>query len=236
MKENGKKIFWGVVFVLAAVYMIVSRIYELPKIGLWTIILTIAMIAIIIKGIGELNFFEILFGAAFLCCIYDSQLGIEELTPWPVLGAALLGSIGLSMIFHKKKRVEWTVGNGVRTEFGGSTSGSCDGANILIENNFGSANRYINSENFCSASIKNNFGSLNVYFDNAIIQSGAAYVDVESGFGSTNLYCPREWNIVNDLSRSFGTINEYGKSERSSSNSLYIRGEANFGTINIYYI
>ena len=45
---------------------------------------------------------EILFSIAFICIIYDDWLGITALTPWTVLGAALLGSIGLSLIFKKK--------------------------------------------------------------------------------------------------------------------------------------
>ena len=44
------------------------------------------------KGIRNVNFWEILFSIAFICIIYDDQLGITALTPWTVLGAALLGS------------------------------------------------------------------------------------------------------------------------------------------------
>mgnify|MGYP006893000712 FL=1 len=43
---------------------------------------------------------------AFICIIYDDWLGITALTPWTVLGAALLGSIGLSLIFKKKERTQ----------------------------------------------------------------------------------------------------------------------------------
>lgn len=233
MKENGKKIFWGLIFILVAVYLIVSRIYELPQIGIWSIILTIAFVALVIKGIGERNFYEILFGIAFLCCIYDKWLGIEKLTPWPVLGAALFGSIGLSMIFRKKRT--WNV-EGSRGEFRSTSSNENDGEHIFCENNFGSSIKYINSDNFCSARLNNDFGTLTVYFDNAIIQSGTAYVEVSCDCGTTNLYIPKQWKVVNDLARSFGTISEHGRCEGSSNNTLYLRGEVDFGSINIYYI
>lgn len=236
MKENGKKIFWGVIFILAAVYIVISRIFVLPEISVWSIILTIVFAAMIIKGIREVNFYEILFGIAFLCWIYDSQLGIENLTPWPVMGAALLGSIGLSMIFKRKKNTwSWSYSDSTET-IGATSDSSCDGEHIHCENNFSSSIKYINSENFCNAELENNFGTLTVYFDNAVIQGGAAYVNVENDFGTTNLYIPKVWKIVNDLSRTFGTINEHGRWEGSSSNTLYLRGKADFGTINIYYI
>lgn len=54
------------------------------------------------NGIRNVNFWEILFSIAFICIIYDDWLGITALTPWTVLGAALLGSIGLSLIFKKR--------------------------------------------------------------------------------------------------------------------------------------
>ncbi|MGN0352351.1 MAG: LiaF transmembrane domain-containing protein [Roseburia sp.] len=236
MKGKGKKIFWGVIFILAAVYIVVSRIFVLPEISVWSIILTIVFAAMIIKGIRELNFFEILFGIAFLCWIYDGQLGIENLTPWPVMGAALLGSIGLSMIFKRKKNTwSWSCGDSTET-IGATSDSNCDGEHIRCENNFGSSIKYINSENFCNAELENNFGELTVYFDNAVIQSGSAYVNVENDFGTTNLYIPKVWKVVNNLSHSFGTIDEHGRYEGSSSNTLYLRGQTDFGTINIYYI
>ena len=45
-----------------------------------------------------------LFSLAFAAILFDEALGIEAITPWPVLGAALLGTIGLNMIFNKNKR------------------------------------------------------------------------------------------------------------------------------------
>lgn len=49
---------------------------------------------------------------AFLIIVNDKVLGMEAITPWPVLGAAVLGSIGLKFLFpgfgrkhgHRKKR------------------------------------------------------------------------------------------------------------------------------------
>lgn len=62
------------------------------------------------------------------------------------------------------------------------------GENIKIDNNFGTAIKYVNSDNFCMADVDNSFGSLTVYFDNAIIQSGSAKIKVDNSFGETNLY------------------------------------------------
>lgn len=234
---KSSKVFWGILFILAAVYVIVSKFGILPDVGVFSIVITVFLIWMFIEGIRNVDFFSILFSIAFLCIVYDEQLGITALTPWTVLGAALLGSIGLSMIFgnYKKKKRLKQLQNG-SAGYAGSSSEQCTGEQLRFENNFGSAMRYINSDNFKNAQIENNFGTLSVYFDNAIVQSGSAVVNVENNFGETNLYIPKEWQIRNNLERSFGAINEIGNSVGSSNTVLFINGSANFGAINIHYI
>ena len=215
---KSSKVFWGIFFILAAVYVVISKFGILPDIGVFSIILTVFFLWLFVEGIRNVNFWEILFSIAFICIIYDKPLGITALTPWTVLGAAFLGSIGLSLIFGGKKRKWKTVTGNVGTY------------------SFGSAIRYINSDNFRRAAIENNFGSLSVYFDNAIVQEGSANVSVENNFGETNLYIPKEWKIQNNLDRSFGAIRETGSSIGTSSTVLYLNGSANFGEIHLHYI
>lgn len=230
-----RKVFWGVFFILAAVYVIVSKLSILPDIGVFRILLTVGSIWILLEGIRYLNFYGILFPIAFICIIYDKQLGITALTPWTVLGAALLGSIGLSILFRSRKK-NWKTGFDWDGRFGAAATEQYHGDHVKCENNFGSAIRYINSDNFCNAELENNFGSLTVYFDNAVIQSPSAYVSVECNFGETNLYIPKEWKVENCMERAFGSVSEKGKPLGSSNTVLYIRGSANFGAIHIYYV
>ena len=96
-KKSGK-IFWGIFFLLAAVYVIVSQLGILPKVSVFTVIFTVFCIWLLVNGIRNISFWQILFSIAIVCILYAEPLGITALTPWPVLGAAALGSIGLSMI------------------------------------------------------------------------------------------------------------------------------------------
>ena len=230
---KGRKIFWGTFFILAAVIVVISKMGMIPDVGVFSILATAFMIWMFAEGIHHRNFFEILFSIAFICIIYDEPLGIEALTPWTVLAAALLGSIGLSMLFRGKKKRQFSVDVDWSD---GKNNEQCSGEHILCENNFGSAIRYINSDNFCNAHLENNFGSMTVYFDNAIIQGETAYVEVENNFGETILYIPKEWKIQNCLEHTLGNINEHGTPEGSSNATLYIRGEASFGNIEIHYV
>lgn len=232
---KSSKVFWGIFFILTAVYVVVSKLGILPDVGVFSIMFTVFLIWMLIEGIRKINFYEILFSIAFFCIIYDEPLGITALSSWTILGAAFLGSVGLTMLFgdvKKKKRIEKMKNMGCA----GSDSQQCTGEQLRFENNFGSAIRYINSDNFKSAQIENNFGSLSVYFDNAMVQSGSAAVNVENNFGETNLYVPKEWQVNNNLERSFGAINQFGTCLGNSNTVLYINGSANFGAISIHYI
>ena len=165
----------------------------------------------------------------------DDWLGITALTPWTVLGAALLGSIGLSLIFKKKSGHSPSISFEFDSD-SDNEDGKYIGENIKIDNNFGTAIKYVNSDNFCMADVDNSFGSLTVYFDNAIIQSGSAKIKVDNSFGETNLYIPKEWKTENNLGQAFGSVKIHGVCEGSSNNTLKLKGETSFGEINIYYI
>ena len=232
LNKNGGKIFWGLFFILAAVYIVVSKFWILPEISVFSVLLTVFFIWLFIKGIMHRNFWEILFPIAFICIIYDEPLGITDLTPWTVLGAALLGSIGLSMIFKPKKGF---LVNGDGSAIGVSSE-QCTGEMIHCENNFGSQIKYINSDDFRSAHLENNFGTLNVYFDNAVIQGGIATVFVENNFGETVLYIPREWKVQNNITRSFGSVSETGRNEGTSESTVCLQGDCSFGSIEIHYV
>ena len=90
----------------------------LPAVGVFSLLFTVVCIAVIVASIPHVHFGGILFPLAFIAIIYDKPLGITAITPWTVLLAALLLTIGLHLIFgrfrkkivhrgHSKKRDEW---------------------------------------------------------------------------------------------------------------------------------
>ena len=235
LSRNSGKIFWGLLLILAAAYMIVGKMGILPDISIFTILLTVFLVWVMLKGIRKVSFSEILFPLAFLCILYDEQLGITALTPWTVLGAALLGSIGLGMIFKPNKGIHIDVQNHLHDNSEVTTEQGT-GEKIHFENNFGESIKYINSDNFMKGTFENNFGAMSIYFDNAIIQPGGAVVYAECNFGEMQLFIPKEWRVANYLNHSFGNIRESGYCEGTSASTLTLKGEANFGEIVIHYI
>lgn len=248
VSRNNGKIFWGLLFILAAVYMIISRIWILPQISIFTIVATVFLVSVLLKGLRRVDFWQILFPIAFLCILYDEPLGITDLTPWTVLGAALFGSIGLSMIFKPRVKphfeFEYDSDNEQRFQLeydsnarsGGMGSGQDTGETVHFENNFGESIKYICSDNFVRGHFENNFGSMSVYFDNAVIRGEVATAEVECNFGEIKLFIPKEWKVMNNLEHNIGGVEECGRCEGTADCKLVLTGEANFGNIVVHYI
>lgn len=123
-----ERIFWGLFFIVAAIFLLVSRLGVLGDIGVWSLLLTVFFVACLVKSIAHRSVSGVLFAVAFLCIIYAKPLGIEAITPWPVLGAAALGSIGISFLYHPRRDYRnygcWGRGNHYSTETEETVDGS----------------------------------------------------------------------------------------------------------------
>ena len=231
-----ERIFWGLFFIVAAIFLLVSRLGLLGDIGLWSLLLTVFFVACLVKSIAHKSVSGVLFAVAFLCIVYAKPLGIEAITPWPVLGAAALGSIGISFLYHPRRDYRnygcWGRGNHYSTE----TEETVDGSQMEFSTSFAGSIKYVNSDDFQSADLKCSFGSLKVYFDNAMIQNGAARIFLDVSFGGVELFVPKEWNVVNNVSASFGSVDEKNSSRSSGVPVVTLTGKVSFGGIEIVYI
>ncbi len=237
---KGEKIFWGIFFILAGVFLVIGQLGMLASVGTFKIICTIFLVAIIIKSIPKLNFTGILFPLAFICILFDKQLGLTDITPWTVLGAALLGSIGFSILFHKHYHKMWHDRmSHKKTDFEEGferVENGEDGNNIYCKSNFGSTIKYVNSDDFQYANLESSFGAMKVYFDNAIIQKGNATIELQVSFGGVELFIPKEWNVICQSSVSFGAIEEKNKNSSTGSPTVTLTGEVSFAGVTIIYI
>lgn len=237
--KRGKNIFWGLLFILGAIFIIVNKLGYFQDINVLTVVFTIILAGVLIDSILRRSFGGILFSLAFLCILYDKTLGIETLTPWPVLVAALCGTIGLNMIFKEKKR-SWNsekMHRGWDKEKYKEVIDEESDEWVRCEVSFSSTTKYINSTSFRKADLECSFGNMNVYFDNAILGGGSALVNVEVSFGDMKLYIPKTWKVVMNLDNSFGGCKEYGScAANSEENVLMLSGEVSFGALEIYYI
>jgi len=220
----------GIFLIVSGIALIINKLGYFPYIDFFTVFL----VYIIIKSVLKVNFVGILFPIAFICINYDKQLGITAITPWTVLIAALLGSIGLSMVFNKHPKWARRKSNWGSSKF--SPIDTEDESHIKLKTSFAGSIKYINTDKFEQADLKCSFGAMKVYFDNAVLHEGEGFVNIESSFSGIELYIPRNWTVKDISTTSFGAITEKNRNEGTADNILTICGYIDFSGVEIIYI
>ncbi len=235
MKDK-KSVFWGVIIILLAVYVIASKMMALPDIPVIKIAFTILLAYIIFNGIRKLHFGEIFIPLAIIAWMFDKALGIENLTPWPVLIAAVLLSIGFGMIFKKRKFVVKSGRDISMAAFDNVDINEADGSTITVKNTFGELSKYVNSNDFTTGEIQNTFGETRVYFNNAVMADGKATLYIDNTFGEVYVYLPNTWRMEMKRNNSLGDISVKGTGNNDM-DAPFIKIEANntFGDISIRF-
>lgn len=243
MNENKfsmNKLFWGLLFLLGAACLILDQINIWPTFyhfSLFDILYTLFFIWLFLEGLHHRNFFEMLFGLAFIAIRYDKLLHITAITPWTLLCATLLASIGLTIIFPNRSYFGENTFSGFKfTDCGKKHFSEADGETIYFKNSFSSTTKYVNTDALVSASFENSFGEMKIYFDNAVIKNGVADINLEVSFGDAVLYIPKTWNVENHLKTAFAGVKEKNTSQSQGCPTLRIYGEISFGEAVIVYI
>ncbi len=228
-----ERIFWGILFILAGIFLVVNKLGYFPDVNLLSLILTVFLAAVIFRSVMYRDFAGILFPIAFLCIIYDKQLGITAITPWTVLLAALFGSIGLSIIFPKHyNRSYYKYKNGQYFK----KSDIKDESNVTFDNSFGTSIKYVNTDAFEKANFSCSFGALKVYFDNAVMKGSRAVVRVDASFSGVELYLPKTWGIDDKTSVFLGSVSEKNRGSQLTTNTLTLIGDISFSGVEIIYV
>lgn len=232
--RHGGSILWGLVFLGLGGFVIASSMGWFGNVSIWTVVFTILLGMWLLDSLVNISFGGILFSLALLAILYEKQLGIESLTPWPVLWAALFGTVGLHLIFKRGRR---RYGRGKDREPMIEVQGdSPDSEYFYVKQSFGSAVRYVNSKLLKKADLVNSFGSLAVYMDRAALQNHTAEINVSNSFGKTELYLPESWSVTVRMSDAMGNTNAEEHFRPEAQDQVVINGSTSFGEVKIFYI
>lgn len=234
-----KKVFWGVLFLLGALALLLGRLGYFEGMGFWTVFFSVILFGLFAEGVLKRSFGEILFSLAGLIIINDELLHLEAITPWPVLGAALLGTIGLHCIFPGRRK--WRIHRNSRhfhetCQIGEDGGEILSGEEIRYEASFGDVIKYIAGQNVSRVYLESSFGNLEVYFNDAALKDNQARVAVDCSFGNMEIYVPSGWNVVMNVDCSFGGVEEEGTCDPDGECTLFVEGDVSFGHMMIHHI
>lgn len=236
--KRGRNIFWGVLFLLGAVAVIISRLGYLQGLGFWSVLITVFLAGFLINGVFKRNWGQILFSLAFIGIVNARLLGIEKLVPWTLLLAALLGTIGLNMLLPRRRLIEkhhFAEGKKTGDPAGDDVVAMAGEEEVHYQNSFGSAIKYFGYRQLEYAHLESSFGLLEVYFDNAVLKDQAGLVKVEPSFGVIRLYVPASWRVIIDVNTNFGGVEESGCCDPAGKEVLTVTGDISFGCLQIHY-
>lgn len=226
--------FWGVFFLLCGLLLIASKVGWLGgSLGFWSIIFTVFFIAGLVEGLVHFNIPVIVFSVAFLLIVYAKQLGITQLVPWTILGAAVFISVGLSLLFHAR----FIHLNHLRLAT--PSSGKASSAQVKIDAKMVSTIRYVRSENFKEAAITASMASLKVYFDDTLIKGDSAVINIHGSLSGIELYVPKTWDIIVQVEPVLSGIEEKGGGVTVAETArprVYLKGDLNLSGLEINYI
>ncbi len=243
MKKK-KNIFWGILLIAVAVFLLVNQLGFLSEtIGVWSIILGVFFVGCGVDALIERNAGGVIFSLAFLLMIFGKTLGLPAMSPWVILVIAGLLSMGISMIFpHKHKPhvnhdENWTAYEDPNQtgEYQTVVDEEKDEV-IYCSNRLGATSKYINTANFKKAVLECSLGEMKVFFDQAKIVEGRAEVEVHLSMGHMEFYIPKEWNVIQNANVSLASVDEKNHAQTNGQPILNLVGDVSLGELTIIYV
>lgn len=231
-----KQIFWGLFFLLSAGFVIASQLVSFGSIGIFSILATVFLAAIMISSLVKLEFFGVFVPIAFLYMIYDEPLGLKPISFWILLASMLLISLGFSLIFHKRHKAI------VFAHCGSSDCArpgeSVDDNNPVVGVSLGSSVKYLHADCLKGGQFSANLGELEVYFDQVQLSPEGAEVFLDCSLAAIKLYIPRHWNVVDKVGAVLGEVKNSPRraTPDTSLPPLTLTGNVKLGSVEILYI
>ena len=152
-------IFSGWILIIIAFIMMGSAMGIIPDIPWFKLIVSGFLTAWAVKALLDRDFFGTFMSASIIAWIFDEELMIEHLTPFPLVAAAACLGIGLNMVIGKRKRhvhIQYKSDEGWKTGTIDDVKVEewTDGREVTLENYFNSTSKYVNSASFSSDSKK----------------------------------------------------------------------------------
>ncbi|EHO52805.1 LiaF transmembrane domain-containing protein [Lentilactobacillus kisonensis] len=240
---NKHQLIVGIAFLAGAIsWLGVSMGWLNFKISVTTIVLTIILAIVLLSSLVDRSIAGTVFSLAFLSMLYAGPLGITHLVPWSILGIALLITIGLSIIFHPKRRwhrwSDWIDYDGRDGDYAEVDDEINTGnqSDSVIDTTMSDTVRYIESDDFKQVRIHASMGGVKAYFDKAVIIGDSAKIQVEGYMCDIKLFVPKDWEIINHINPNMSGVEIINNNQPHEGPKVYLTGKLNLGNLQVYYI
>ncbi len=230
---KNKNWFWGLFFLLAAVFVVAGQIGFFGHFGLFTIAASVLLLGILINSSAERNYFGIFVSIALLYWVYEEPLHLVDISVWHLFLAALLASIGCSILFgHRPPHMPYMEGRCAQT------FENVDDNNPCAKVSFGASSKYLHGTCIRNGQFYASFGAMEVYFDQAQLSPEGAEIYLDCSFGAIKLFVPRTWQVRSNVKAGLGSVEDDNRPIPPAPDApmLTLTGNVQFGAVEIHYI
>ena len=219
-RKTRNSIFWGIVLVGAAVFLILNGIgVDLGYgISVWRIVLGALCLGWLIERLIARSFSETIFPLAFLFLIFEKPIAHaigrpddNLISDWTVILAALLLTIGLKAILPEKS---------------GGRSFDKLGASTL----------YFDAADLSNANIYDCMGTVNAYVTNVDAYPGGGTIRIYDNMATVKVHLPRRWAVITNCHDNMGRVSIPDQSpDRVYDKSITLEISDNMGNIEVTF-
>jgi hypothetical protein len=237
MKSKFSNLFWGIVFLLVAAFVLTNNYFGFDDIGIGKIIITILALAFIVQCIARLQIALLVIPLAVLYFIYRAPLGLPEIQKWKLIVATVLAFIGLNILLPQRRSYN-QCDNSDRS--GAQKKIPADGNkdnNPYVGVNFGSVSRSLNADSLETVRLSCNFGAMEIYFNQAELSPNGAEADISCSFGGIQLFVPGHWQVIDRLHCTLAGVNiKSFTAPAENAPRLTLNGSVSMGGVEVKYI
>lgn len=225
--------FWGIFFVAAAVFVIASQVTSFAHIGFWSIAAAVLLAAVFFQSLVRLNYFGVFVPLALGYILFQQPLHLVYISPWLLLLAAVLLSIGFHTIFRTRPRKTAGCHRANRDGEDYRTVEDIDDNNPYVKVTFGVSSKYLHADALRNGQFYCNFGALEVYFDQVHLAPEGAEIFVDCSFGEVKLFFPRSWRVVEKLNSGLGGVTSSfrGNPAAEDAPQITVTGNVSLGSL-----
>jgi predicted membrane protein len=222
MKNKVKKVFWGILLLLAAAALILYGMgigTEILEIPLYKFILSLVILAwLIAKIVGSNTLrekFKIFFPLALLFMILESEIaawiGFPDeniVNNWFVIMAAIVANSAFNFLIPDRTKKEHS-------------------------NRFSNSVHYIDVSKTTKSSVYNRMGNSEVYYQNTELADPSVELELtlSNKMGNISVYVPSDWAVVDKISNNMGNVEI--REGTGDVITLVVKGENKMGNIEI---
>ena len=241
MKFKYSNFIWGTFLLLAAIFVLVNQLTGFTTLGVGSIIAAILSVLVIVQCIAHLNITLLPIPVAVLYIVFQAPLNFPEIKIWILITAAILASIGLGILFPKKRRIgyhKFEHGNKPEYQQQIRTEDSNPDNNPSFNVNFGGISRRLRADSLETVQLSCNFGGMEIFLDGVELNPNGATAEINCSFGAIKLFIPRHWRIIDRINCTLGGVDIEKNFTASTENApkLTLNGSVSFGGIEVRYV